>query len=301
MKKILRIAAVTFIIAATGSGSGFAGETCHYVNGVEGLKAATVPPPGLYFRTYTVRYSADTLTDPSGESLDIGFDVNVYAFVSRFVWVTQKKILGANYFGSVIVPLVYNDLEIGAAGVDDDHFGFGDITIEPFAMTWHGNRHDAAFGISFFLPTGHYNVNDPASPGKDFWTTMLTAGVTGYFDEQKNWSASILSRYEIHSEKDDVDVTPGDDFHFEWGVGRKVGKTWDVGLSGYCQWQVTDDKGSDVTWDKGVHDKALAIGPEVGVFIPISKVLLSVRSQWEFGNKDRSEGNITTVTLTKIF
>ena len=301
MRRLSRRALVTFVLVGIAAGGVSAGETCHYVNGVEGLKAATVPPPGLYYRTYSVFYSADRLMGPDGEKLDLGFDVNVYAFVSRFVWVTQKKILGANYFGSVIVPLLYTDIEIDAAGVTDDHFGVGDVCVEPFALTWHGKRYDTAAGISFFLPTGHYDVSEPASPGKDFWTTMLTAGVTGYFDEQKNWSASILGRYEIHGEKDDVDVTPGDDFHFEWGLGRKVGKNWDVGLSGYCQWQVSDDKGSDVTWDKNDHDKALAVGPEVGVFIPTSKLLFSIRSQWEFGNRDRSEGYVTAVTVTKIF
>ncbi len=64
---------------------------------------------------------------------------------------------------------------------------------------------------------------------------------------------------------------------------------------------MTDDSGSDVTWDKSVHDRVYAIGPEVSAFIPSAKLFVSFRSQWEFESRDRSEGNVTTLTFTKIF
>ena len=279
----------------------FAGETGHYVNGVEGIKAATLPPPGRYLRLYNVLYSADKLMDADGNALDVGFDVTVYALANRSIWVTDKKIWGANYAIDVIVPLIYTDIGIGALGLDSSELGVGDITVEPFLLSWHGPRYDAAFGLGLYIPTGDYDATEPASPGKDFWTGMITAGKTYYFDDARTWSASILARYEIHSEKGDTDVTPGNDFHFEWGIGRTLAKVWDVGLSGYCQWQVTDDSGSDVTWDKSVHDKVFAIGPEVSTFVPSAGLFVSLRNQWEFGAEDRSEGNVTILTLTKIF
>jgi hypothetical protein len=282
-------------------GSACAGETGHYVNGVEGIKAGTLPPPGFYYRLYNVFYNADTLMDPDGDELDLGFDVSVYAMANRFVWMTDKKILGANYGADVVIPLVYTDIKISAAGVDDDEFGLGDICVEPFILSWHGPRYDASFGLAAYIPTGNYDVNDPASPGKDFWTGMITLGGTAYFDAARTWSASILSRYEIHTEKGDTDVTPGNDFHFEWGIGKTLAKIWDVGLTGYCHWQVTDDSGSGVWWDKGDHDSVYAVGPEVAVFIPPATLFVSLRSQWEFEAVDRPEGNVTTLTLTKLF
>ena len=130
---------------------------------------------------------------------------------------------------------------------------------------------------------------------------MFTLGGTLYFDAEKTWSASILGRYETHSEQGDRDVTYGDDFHFEWGVAKTFSKFWDVGLAGYSQWQISDDSGSDVTWDKSVHDTVHAIGPEVNIFAPSWKLFVSLRILGEFGAEDRSEGNITTLTLTKIF
>ena len=38
----------------------------HYVPGVEGLKGASLPPPGFYVRDYNVFYFANQLNDPSG-------------------------------------------------------------------------------------------------------------------------------------------------------------------------------------------------------------------------------------------
>ncbi|OEU60098.1 MAG: hypothetical protein BBJ57_06180 [Desulfobacterales bacterium PC51MH44] len=247
---------------------------------------------------YNVFYDADTLTGRSGKKRNIDFDVSVYALVNRLIWVSDTKILGGDYFMDIVIPLVDTDIEIG--GFKDDEFGLGDINIEPFGLSWHGPCYDAAFGLSFFIPTGEYDKTEPASPGKDMWTWMLTLGGTYYLDAEKTWSASILGRYEIHGEKDDLDLTPGDDFHFEWGVGKTLAKVWDVGLTGYCQWQVTDDSGSDAV-DKNVHDRVYAIGPEVSLFYPPAKLFISLRNQWEFDAKDRPEGNITTLTFTKIF
>ncbi len=37
----------------------------HYVPGVEGIQAATVPPPGTYYLGYFVHYSIDELKIPA--------------------------------------------------------------------------------------------------------------------------------------------------------------------------------------------------------------------------------------------
>jgi len=303
MRKFIAVAVLLCTVGFVGTLSGVAsaGETGHYVNGGEGIKAATLPPPGFYWRLYNQFYTADTLKDGNGNELDVGYDLNVYSLVNRFVWISDMKILGADFGASLVVPLVYTDIEIKGMGVDDEEFDFGDIAVEPFVLSWHGPRYDAAFALALYLPTGEYDINEAASPGKDFWTGMATVGVTYYFDSEKSWSASILSRYETHSRKDQTDVKPGDNFHFEWGIGKTVAKIWDVGLTGYCQWQVTDDSGSDVAWDKSVHDRVYAVGPEVSVFIPPAKLSVSLRSQWEFDAEDTAEGNVTTLVLTKMF
>ena len=282
-------------------GSLSAGEKGHYVPGVEGIKAGSLPPPGVYWRSYNIFYNSGSLRAGDGKELPLNFDVSVFATANRFIWITDKKVLGG-YFGmDAIVPLVNTDLKIGALGVNDSEFSLGDIFLEPVTLSWHGPRYDAGLGVGFYAPTGSYGITEPASAGMDFWTTMLTFGGTVYLDPARLWSLSALGRYEINSAKGETAVKPGQDFLFEYGLARTVGKFWDLGLSGYCLWQVTDDGGADMNWDASVHDRVFALGPEVSVFIPKAKAFLSFRTVFETGARDRSQGNATTVTFTKIF
>lgn len=300
MKKIataIMICAASLVFCAPA----FAGETEAYVSGGEGIMAATLPPPGFYIRDYNVFYSADLLKDDGGNTLPVNFDLSVLADVHRFVWVTKKRVLGADYAFDVIIPVLCTGVKIGAYNIDDHKFGLGDIALEPFVLSWHRSRSDFSTGVAFYLPTGEFNPEKPASPGKDYWTTMFTLGGTVYFDTDKTWSASILNRYEVHSNGIKRDINPGDDFHFEWGIGKKINDLWTVGLAGYCQWQVSDDSGSDVYWDRTVRDRVKAIGPEVDWVVPKWKSLFQVRILREFEAHDRPQGTFVAFVFTKAF
>ncbi|NCC53048.1 MAG: transporter [Spartobacteria bacterium] len=284
----------SFLVAAVGVNA-----EEHYVNGVEGLKAGSLPPPGLYWRVYGAYYTADESMDENGDKQDIGFDLNVYALVNRLIWSTPVEILGGNYVCDLIVPALQVDLKIDAMEYDKDRTGFGDICVEPFVIAWHGSRYDAAVGLSAYLPTGEYDEDEAANPGKGMWTGMLTLGGTYYLDEGRTWSVSALSRYETHSKIEGRDYTPGDDFHFEWGIGKTLAQVWDVGLAGYCQWQVSENKGDEAPYtDK---NRVFAVGPEVVYFIQKAGLFASLRSEWEFEAQNHTQGQITVLTLTKIF
>ncbi len=302
-KSVFKLLAILLLGAVPALPAMAAQETGHYINGVEGIKGATLPPPGLYYRMYNTYYTADTITDADGDEIDIGFDADVFANVHRFIWVSEYKLLGADYGADLFIPLVYSDIDIDALGIHSNEFGLGDIIVEPLILGWHGKWYDAVFGLGFYLPTGDYDNTNPASPGKGFWTTMFTAGATVYADPAKTWSFSLLARYEIHAEKDDDDITPGDDFHFEWGIGKTLAGEWiwDLGIAGYCQWQVSDDSGDDVLWDKSDHDRVYGIGPHVSLFIPRAGFVASLMTQWEFEARDRPEGQVTTLSLIKFF
>ncbi len=272
----------------------------HYVNGVEGLKAASLPPPGLYYRMYNVYYQADRLRDNDGNRLPVGFDVKVFANAHRIIWVSDIEFLGGQLFMDALIPLIYTDLKIDALGVADDRWGIGDLFVEPLGVKWHGARYDAALSAGGYIPVGTYDSQEPASAGKDMWTLMLTAGGTVYFDAGKTWAASILSRFETHSTQNDLDIRPGNSFHFEYGLSKTFDRTLDVGVAGYCRWQVSDSKGDDLTTPPDDRQRVFAAGPEVNYFIPQHRLFVSLRGLHEFGARGRSEGQLATLTLTRI-
>ena len=299
MKKILVTLLLCMSFAVAGSAWGASG---HYVNGVEGLKAASVPPPGFYWRMYNTFYNADSLRGNNARKVSgSDFDLSVFAWVNRFLYTSNVEILGGNLSMDLIIPVTNTDVSLHMGGnkvFSDDEFGLGDIAVEPFILAWHGARYDAVVGAGLYLPTGHYDIDDPASPGMGFWTFMFSAGGTVYFDQERTWSASALARYEIHTEQEDTDITPGNHFHFEWGVGKTLWQVVDLGVAGYCHWQVSDDSGPLTDNDR---EEAYAIGPEVAVAFPDYAFQVSLRSLWEFENRNRPQGNITTLTLTKAF
>lgn len=302
-KRSLRMFLFCLVLIIAGSMNSYGQETGHYVPGIMGIKAATLPPPGSYYIMHNVFYTANSYYDGDGNSADINFDINVFVNAHRFVHVWEDVFLGANYAVNVIVPLMYTDISIGAFNVSDDQFGIGDIIVDPLVLSWNRKKYDLAFGLGAVVPTGSYDITEAASPGKSFWTGLLTFGGTYYFDEHKSWTASILSRYEIHSKKKDFDVTAGNDFTFEYGIGKTIpGKAiWTFGASGYAHWQVTEDKGDDVFYDAGVKDRVFAAGPEAQCFIPSLKMNFELRGLLEFAAVDRPQGPKACLSIIKAF
>jgi len=276
-------------------------ETGHYVMGVEGLKAGSVPPPGFWVRTYVLNYSASSLMGGNGNEVPIGFDANVFAIVPRFIKITNIELFGGNYGFQVIVPLLNTDLSINALGLDDSRSNVGDIYIEPLIIAWHNPQLDQAVSVGMYLDTGDFDINKPVNNGKGFSTTMLTYGLTYFFDTNREWHIAALGRYEIHSKNNDTHIKAGNDFQVEWGVGKTINKLTDIGVVGYCHWQTSDDSGTGISYDPNIHDRVLGLGLEYARFWPQHMFGLSFRWLKEFSAVDRPEGNVATITLTKKF
>ncbi len=279
----------------------------HYNYGIEGVLAGSAPPPGFHYRMYNVFYDASDLTNNSGDSANVGFDLEAAATAQRLIYVTNIKILGADYLYDVIVPFVDQDVTIAALGVSDSHsLSVGDITVEPFVLGWHGARWDATFGLGVVLPTGSYDASEAASPGLGYWSGLLTLGGTYYLDQQRTWSISALTRTLVNSEQDDTNVTPGSEFVIEYGLGKefKVGNSCMIrpGLTGYSYWQIEDDSDDqppmvDADQRKQVH----AVGAELNLFWLPQLFQVNFRYLQEYGAENSPEGSQFIATLTKSF
>jgi hypothetical protein len=263
----------------------------HYPAGVEGIKAASLPPPGVYLRDYNYTYWADKFT--AGPP---GFDLTAYVQVPRMVWISDYKVLGGNYGADVLVPFVYQNLKF--QGYTGSKFGLGDICVEPVTLSWHPKQFDFAVGYAFWAPSGSYHSTDPVSPGKGFWTQMLTAGATWYPDAKKTWSLSVLNRYEFNSIQQDTGIRPGQMYTLEYGIAKALTPALEVGVAGYYQKQTTTDSGTGAS---GMRDGAAAIGPEITYAFPKIMLFTSLRYEREFTATDRPQGNMVNLTITKRF
>jgi hypothetical protein len=262
----------------------------HYPAGVEGIKGSSLPPPGLYIRDYNYTYAASEYKAGPPK-----FDLFANVQAPRLVFITTKKVLGGYYGADAIVPLAYQDISM--VGFSKSRFGLGDIFIEPATLSWHFKQADFSLGYGIWMPTGDFKASDPVSPGKGFWTHMLTAGVTFYLDPEKNWSLSALNRYEFNQERKETKITPGQYWTIEWGLGRSVTKTVEMGFVGYYQGQMTEATGTYASKSK---DQIIGLGPEISFAIPKIGLSTSVRYFHETGAYLHPRGNVFNVILTKL-
>lgn len=265
----------------------------HYVPGVEGVQAASVPPPGMYYLGYLVNYNINSLRAPGSSQVPGHNTGTVTALANRFAWITNHKFLGADYGMEAIVPVLRTSLTFNAPGISDSRSGVGDIYLGPLVLGWHGPQWDAAAGAGIWLDSA--SSSDPASPGKGFKSTMLTAGMTYYFDGAKTITASALARYEFNSKKDGF--RPGQQMTVEWGLGKSFG-SYSAGLVGYSQWQTSNDKGVNASTDRS---RRHALGAEFIYPIASAGVFLKAAAYKEFGVKNDTKGSLVRFTMVKAF
>lgn len=265
-------------------------QTAHYPNGVEGLKAATLPPPGIYFRDYNYGYFANEF--PGGPA---GFNLKVYVQAPRLIWMSEAQFLGGTYGADVLVPFVQQDLKVGAFHASD--FGLGDLSVEPLLLSWHKPQYDLAVAYGIWAPSGRFDPARPLNPGKGYFGHMFTAGGTYYFDTEKTWAFSALNRFEINQENPDTKTTTGSAWTVEGGLSKTLNKIFDLGVIGYAQAKISRDRGPAA----GPSDSVGGIGPELSVMFPPWMLFASARYVFEFGANDRPEGHMVNVTLTKRF
>ena len=263
----------------------------HYPAGAEGIKGASLPPPGVYFLDYNFFYTADNFKDGPPQ-----FDIFAYINAPRLIWMTDLKILGANYGMDIIVPFGYLDWKV--MGSRNSYFGLGDIQIEPVLLSWHFKQFDLSAAYAVWAPTGDFSPSRPDLLSKGFWSHMLTLGGTWYPDKEKTLAVSLLNRYEFCHEQEQTHINPGQVYTVEWGFSKSLRKTIDVGIIGYYQQQVTKDSGATATTKL---DRKVGIGPEISAIWPKLGLITSLRYAYEFAAVERPEGHLVTLTLTKRF
>ena len=318
-----------------GAGDVSAGELGHYGPGLPNIRDFVVPEPGFYGLLYNYFYNTDTLKNRDGDevgtlsrtgplggttTVTVDPDIDVYVLVPTFVWVSHWQVLGARYAAFIATPFADNsaqvDLRLAREGTfphrefstsleADTDFGFGDLFVQPVWLGWSGKHYDIAAGYGFYAPTGEDGLS------LEFWEHQLQVAGTWYPFDQRGTAIMLAGTFEINHEREDADITPGERFTLNWGVSQYLpitkDQTWlaEIGASGYSQWQVAEDSGSDVAQIVNVQlnakDEVHAAGIQAGLTFVPWKAALTVRYQWEFDAEARFEGENLVVTLAKGF
>jgi hypothetical protein len=172
---------------------------------------------------------------------------------------------------------------------------------------------------AFNAPAGKYDTETVTLPGGrsitaeatdnigyGFWTHQLQGAVAWYPWTHKATAVTAALTYEIHHQKADFDLTPGQNLTFNWGISQFLPLTRDqkllleVGPAGYSSWQVSDDTGSDAR-NGQVHDEVHAVGGQLGLTYLPWQTVLNFHGLYEFAAQDRFQGHAFGLNLAKQF
>ena len=259
-------------------------------------------------------------------TLSVDVDVDIYALAPTLIWVSPWKLLGAKY-GAFITPTFANS-SVGASlatttgrGVDAEtsHFDVGDLFVQPLWLGWTLTHWDFAFGYGFYAPVGKYDTNTVTLPrgatvtaessdniGLGFWTHQLQGAATWYPWAHKATAVVTALTYEIHGDKADFDLTPGQNLTLNWGISQFLPLQKDqkllleAGITGYSSWQISDDSGSDAR-NPSVRDQVHAVGGQLGLTYVPWVAALNVHYFGEFAAQDRFQGQVIGVSVAKKF
>ena len=320
MKRIFGVCLAVLLLFS--GGQVFAGGGQSYPNGAEAFMSGAIPPPGVYFIDYMYYYNADSLKDDSGNDIAAFDEASVLANVFRFVWISDKKILGADYGQHVFVPVLGVDLDFKAPVGPQSKDSYDDTDIpyviySPFILAWHlqeGKLHIATSLADIYIPTGQDDGN-MASVGQNFWTIEPVVAVTYMVN---NWEFSGKFMYDFNTTEDDsatvygfeVDRDPGQEFHVDYSVSYGFSPAFRLGINGYYYYQTTYDSyelndsipapvQDLLRADEGYRSQVFSIGP--GLWYNHKNMFFSLRNQWEMGAKNKTEGYNIWAKFTYAF
>jgi hypothetical protein len=286
MKKVLSaavVAAATAVVAPAAQATEGGGS--QYPNGAEGFLAGAVPPPGVYLINYDTFYTTNRVNDTNGNKIPVNVSVDAFAEVPRLLWVTPVQVFGANWGMHILVPIVHLDATVG--GWSKSQFGLGDITIDPFILSWHWKNFHLATGLDIILPTGEYDKTNPVNIGTNYWG--FEPLIAGTYLSDDGWEVSAKMMYTINTTNDATNYSSGQAFHMDYTFGKHWNE-WTFGVGGYYYQQTTDDELNGAVVGDGNRGMAFAIGPQVKYDFG-GKYSVIAKWQHELVTENRSEGD----------
>jgi hypothetical protein len=255
----LQIAFGTAVLACVllgGASSALAQQKGQWVPGQFGLNAGVIPDPGVTYANLALSYSASQLNNAAGNKFPgINGTYSFWVDENIIYYVPKHKFLGGYFMpyitlsyanGELVANITGTSLSTGGGGS-----GFADMFVEPLNLGWHlRKRVDFNAGYGFTAPTGRFTEGASNNVGSGYWGNDITSGTTLYITKNQGTTANLATVWEIHGEKSGTNITPGQAFTMEWGVGQILPLKKDLsmlaqlGLVGYDQWQVAHSSGT---------------------------------------------------------
>ena len=295
-------------------------QTGHYSTAFSNIRDMGRGAPGLAIvlynqYSYTNQYAdkdgnlfSDIPLDyffPDAPSVNLNVDLSSFATVPAIFYGLPKSVLGgAQWMIGVVPSYIRADASIiteqrgGVINPDLNQeasaklTGFGDLYVAPLGLTWSQEHWDYTFYYGFTAPTGRYETGADDNIGLGFWTHQPQA-YTYYYPKVDQSSAFMLGlTYEYNTKVKGEDFNPGNRFSLEYGISQYVSERLELGVMGGHNWQISDDKGSDVFWDPSVRDKKSTLAFTAGYWAWSQRLQIVGKYGFDYGVVQRFKTNM---------
>ncbi len=269
--------------------------------GMVAFGAGLIPEPGFHFANFT-QYMPVTISQnfTFGGNLISNLDIDITAnfFLPTFAgkidaWDARYKVMG-------VFPFITLNGRYRSKTADNEHghkfMNRGDPGLE-MTIGWHkddflgqeGLSLDYAPGLLVVSTWGKYSRGEVLNTGKNRWTIQPNFSYT-LFHEPTGIELSQRIMYAVNLRNDKTNYNSGDEFHFDWALGKRFGKGWQAGLFGYFYHQVTGDSGRGAVVGN-LKGRAWGVGPIVqyGTEIGEMPVMAALRVQKVLQHRDRTD------------
>lgn len=304
--------------------------TGHYTPGFMNIRDLADPSPvsGLMVLDYNVipwgnQYydrngkQITQITGPGGNPINLNADVSGYINVPMPIWVSKGKVLGATYFGGASIPIisVNPSLAYSRIGIIDSVHqsgkvsgsvsGFSDLELMPIYLSWGLKNFDLTFGWQLYLPTGQYVPGGNNNTGLGFWSNEFQVFGYWYPEKIKGQASKALAimlgaSLELESKIKDADVIPGSRLSLDYGISQYMSDKLELGIYGGNNWQISDDKGSQVYWNPAIHDRLGVVGAQIGYWLWPNRLQAVGKYGWNYGAVQRFQQNMVEINLIFI-
>jgi hypothetical protein len=295
---LLAVCAQLLVVAKTTA----AQDLGHKLPGLIGLDAGRIPEPGLYLVDRVVDYEANELRDRHGNLFPIG-NLRLHGLSNAVGISYTHELRQSSVFltATAAAPLARLRLNIpDRPEASFDRFGLADIYIQPVRLGWRRDHFDLVSSYAVYLPTGAFLGGKGVSSGHV--THEFSAGGSIYADRNRGVFLTALASYDLNLRKRDIDITRGDTFQIQGGVGLNfLDQVIEVGAAGHGLWQVRPDRGADLPPIlRDGRDRVYGVGPEVAVLIKSIRSQIRVRYEWDLGVQSRPKGNVFTAGINFV-
>lgn len=263
------------------------------------MKSGIMAPGGTrILENGTIFYNTKEFVNSDGDEIPLP-TTNALGNRTIIGYVTESKILGANYNPAVII--VFSNQLIRPVPNSRKDFQLGDSIIQPIALGWHAGEWHTTASYNIFMPTGRFDVGATNNTGKGLYSNLFTVGTTWLQDTPLPWAANVQFRYETFGKQDDTDIRPGDVMTLEFGVGKEVREGFDLGLLAFASFQTSREEGSAPGTDTSKYE-FYGVGPEINwrpASVPGFQAALRVGV--EFGSRNTSQGTGAILSLAYGF